>query len=190
MDKLGNENRHLLEMSKDLKGEIDVERVLRQENDRRRVSLESNTRVSPEATTRPEVEQLCEELGWGACSYDGDETVLSVLDAIANILATDKADKVAMMVEECGGLDKIEQLQSHSNELIYLKALNIIEKFFPDGDQIDEEIDRRTSGKAIVSMENGTKKGAAGYHGGKKDMKPKKSTTNLGRGQQNSRRRN
>lgn len=57
VEKLGNENRHLLEMIKDVKGEIDVERVLRQENDRRKVSLESNTRVSHH-TTKPKVESL------------------------------------------------------------------------------------------------------------------------------------
>merc|ERR1712058_54844 len=73
-----------------------------------------------------------------------DKTVGVVLDGIANILATaDKlgeTDKVAMMIEECGGLDKIEALQSHENETIYHKALQIIETFFPDGEQVDEEI--------------------------------------------------
>merc|ERR1711864_62369 len=73
-----------------------------------------------------------------------DKTVGVVLDGIANILTTAEklaeTDKVAMMVEECGGLDKIEQLQAHENEAIYQKALQIIETFFPDGDQVDDEI--------------------------------------------------
>lgn len=72
-----------------------------------------------------------------------DKTVGVVLDGISNILATaeklNETDKVAMMVEECGGLDKIEQLQAHENEVIYHKALQIIENFFPDGDVVDEE---------------------------------------------------
>jgi importin subunit alpha-2 len=73
-----------------------------------------------------------------------DKTVGVVLDGISNILATaeklNETDKVAMMVEECGGLDKIEQLQAHENEVIYHKALQIIENFFPDGDAVDEGV--------------------------------------------------
>jgi len=73
-----------------------------------------------------------------------DKTVGVVLDGISNILATaeklNETDKVAMMVEECGGLDKIEQLQAHENEVIYHKALQIIENFFPDGELVDEGV--------------------------------------------------
>ena len=69
-----------------------------------------------------------------------DKVVNVVLDGVANILSTaeklGETDKVAMMVEECGGLDRIETLQSHENEAIYAKALGIIEQFFPDGEAV------------------------------------------------------
>ena len=65
-----------------------------------------------------------------------DKVVSVVLDGLTNILHTaeklGETDKVAMMVEECGGLDRVEALQSHENEAICQKALSIIETFFPD----------------------------------------------------------
>ena len=57
-----------------------------------------------------------------------------VLDGINNILklAGEQLDVVTAMVEECGGLDKIESLQNHENVEIYKLAYEIIEQYFSD----------------------------------------------------------
>lgn len=57
-----------------------------------------------------------------------------VLDGLHNMLkmAEGHSQEVANLIEECGGLEKIEQLQAHENVDIYKLAYEIIEQHFSE----------------------------------------------------------
>ena len=62
-----------------------------------------------------------------------------VLDGLNNILkSSEDVDSVAQIIEECGGLDKIENLQSHENPEIYQLAFDIIERYFSEDIEVSE----------------------------------------------------
>uniref|UniRef100_A0A6I8SGY6 Importin subunit alpha n=1 Tax=Xenopus tropicalis TaxID=8364 RepID=A0A6I8SGY6_XENTR len=73
-------------------------------------------------------------------SVKDSQVVQVVLDGLKNILimAGDEASTIAEIIEECGGLEKIEALQQHENEEIYKLAFEIIDQYF-SGDDIDED---------------------------------------------------
>lgn len=62
------------------------------------------------------------------------QVVQVVLDGINNVLklAGQEIEVVTALIEECGGLDKIESLQNHENVEIYKLAYEIIEQYFSD----------------------------------------------------------
>jgi len=69
-------------------------------------------------------------------SCQDNQVIHIVLDGINNMLkmAGPQVEAVASLIEECGGLDKIEQLQSHENVDIYKLSYDIIEQFFSEVD--------------------------------------------------------
>ncbi|KYN01803.1 Importin subunit alpha-8 [Cyphomyrmex costatus] len=60
--------------------------------------------------------------------------IIVVLDGLTNILHAaekiEQEERLAIMIEEAGGLDKIEVLQHHSNEQVCQKSKAIIDAFF------------------------------------------------------------
>eukprot|EP00729_Bicosta_minor_P004527 gene4527-26539_t len=67
-----------------------------------------------------------------------------VLDASGNLLKAgvqpDGSNPVADYFEECGGMEKIEECQSHENEKIYEKALELIETYFGEEDEEEDDM--------------------------------------------------
>lgn len=80
-------------------------------------------------------------------AINGLEHILKVGDADAK--STGGPNPYAAIVEECGGLDKIEFLQQHENVEIYLKAFEIIERYFGTDDADDTNVGAGVSGDGM-----------------------------------------
>ncbi|KFQ24674.1 Importin subunit alpha-1, partial [Merops nubicus] len=62
------------------------------------------------------------------------KTLLIILDTITNLFKAAKklgvTDRLCLLVEELGGLEKMEALLTHENNIVYEAALIIMEKYF------------------------------------------------------------
>jgi importin subunit alpha-6/7 len=67
--------------------------------------------------------------------------VIAALDAIENILAVGERHNqdFITMIHEYGGIEKLEELQTHSDDAIYNKSINLIERYFGE-EKVDENV--------------------------------------------------
>ncbi|CAF0784734.1 unnamed protein product [Brachionus calyciflorus] len=101
------------------------------------LSLSGNKEQVAYVLQQGAIAPLCQAL-----SIEDPQVLVVVLDALNNILKLAVGDEndllsVTGQIEECGGLDKIEELQNHRNEEIYKLAFDIIDKYFTDEDDED-----------------------------------------------------
>lgn len=66
--------------------------------------------------------------------------VMKVGDSEKELAGAEGQNPYSTMVDEANGLDKIEELQNHSNREIYEKAVNILETFFDVEDGENENL--------------------------------------------------
>ena len=77
-------------------------------------------------------------------ALDGLENILKVGDLdkeSGQMGSNDNVNRYALFIEEAGGMEKIHDCQNNANEEIYMKAYNIIEKYFSDEDEAGADID-------------------------------------------------
>jgi hypothetical protein len=164
------EVKHMLSLIKDLKEEIDVDRVRKQGND---------NGVTPAQATRPELNMqqivhLCGEL-----AAKDEKTLVGAMEGITDILTKvdeSEFDKLATMVEQCGGLDMVARLQHRQNIHISEKAARIMGIFCTYEDQTDEEITPKTD-KPDKFTENRDTRNKEGKRGTERNLGTRKKTT-------------
>lgn len=96
----------------------------------------------------------------GILAAEDPKILVVAMEALANILAAaeklDQLEVAERMIEEFHGVSRIEELQQHQNEDVYQKAYHIIEKYFSEEAEEDDETVAPTTtedGNYVMNME-------------------------------------
>jgi hypothetical protein len=98
------------------------------------------------------VDQECLQPLCDLLSVKDGSIVTVVLEALENILKTD--GPYVPLVEAANGLDKLDDLQNHSNHMIYEKAVGLLEKYFGAVDEDTDENVPAVSANGFFSFGN------------------------------------
>eukprot|EP01107_Rhizomastix_libera_P015193 TRINITY_DN5463_c0_g1_i2.p1 TRINITY_DN5463_c0_g1~~TRINITY_DN5463_c0_g1_i2.p1 ORF type:complete len:322 (+),score=109.22 TRINITY_DN5463_c0_g1_i2:782-1747(+) len=113
-------------------------------------SINGNSEQIKYLVVKDTINELCSFL-----NCRDNRVILACLEALESILrhgaqlaqastAEGAINPYGIKVEEADGLDKLEELQSHSNDKIYQKSVSILEEFFmtdeDDFDNMDDDV--------------------------------------------------
>ncbi|KAL6781622.1 IPA1 [Auxenochlorella protothecoides x Auxenochlorella symbiontica] len=79
---------------------------------------------------------ICSDVRIVTVALEGLDNILRVGEGLREMAGSGGVNPFATLVDEAEGVDHIEQLQNHSNEDVYEKAVNLLETYFDveDGD--------------------------------------------------------
>ncbi|XP_010931776.1 importin subunit alpha [Elaeis guineensis] len=80
---------------------------------------------------------------------EGLENILKVGEAEKDLGRTGGINPYAQMIDECEGLDKIENLQGHDNNEIYEKTIKILERYWVEEDDEGQVVQGSAEGVAF-----------------------------------------
>ncbi|KAE8677927.1 Importin subunit alpha [Hibiscus syriacus] len=83
---------------------------------------------------------LCPDPWIVTVCLEGLENILKVCEADKDMGMNDGINLYAEMIDECEGLDKIENLQIHDNHEIYEKAMKILERYGIEGEKDEQNL--------------------------------------------------
>ncbi|KAK8495893.1 hypothetical protein V6N11_046894 [Hibiscus sabdariffa] len=83
---------------------------------------------------------ICPDARIVTVCLEGLENILKVGEADKEMGMNDGINLFAQTVDECDGLDKIENLQTHDNHEIYEKAVKILERYWAEEEEDEQNL--------------------------------------------------